>query len=76
MPWEDGDVHRILRCLKLFSVPRLSQGKIDWEAPRDRKQMTGQATALLFCAVFVDTVVGHNEPTVRELRAKRCSEVL
>lgn len=38
--------------------------------------MTGQPTAFLFCAVFVDTVVGHNELTVREPRAKRCREVL
>lgn len=29
MPWEDGDAHRILGCLKLVSVPRLSQWKID-----------------------------------------------
>lgn len=28
-------------------------------------------TALLFPAVFVDTIVGHNEPTVSEPRAKR-----
>lgn len=51
MPREDGDVHRILGCLKLLSVPRLSQGKIDWEAPWDRKQMTASPLLLSLCSV-------------------------